>query len=138
MEPLKSSRYTKIGAIVHDELNGWAKTHSEFTSLVEHAAGVAGFVAVLQQRASGGNQFFGCDEERSGVGETGRVEDWIETREHAVKQSLDQVLHFQLTGMMSRAYGVPPNMTNGLCVSGMASPEGNPDVFASAAFKIMM
>jgi hypothetical protein len=60
------------------------------------------------------------------------------TREHAVKQSLDQVLHFQLTGMMSRAYGVPPNMTNGLCVSGMASPEGNPDVFASAAFKIMM
>jgi hypothetical protein len=44
----------------------------------------------------------------------------------------------QFTGIISNASAVPPNITNGACVLGFGCPDGNPDEFATRAFRIMM
>ena len=47
VDAVEACRQTEVGAIVHDEFDGIAGQAFQFASLIEHFAGVAGFVAVL-------------------------------------------------------------------------------------------
>jgi len=80
MHSIKASRQAKVGAVVHDELDCWAEARPEFASFVERLASVAGFVAVLHQRAADGGEFLGGNEYGIGARETVGVEDGVQAR----------------------------------------------------------
>jgi hypothetical protein len=77
MEAVEASRQAQVGAVVHDELDAWSEPRPEFASLGEHLPGVARLVAVLEQCAAGGREFFGGGEHGIDVWETTSVENGV-------------------------------------------------------------
>lgn len=81
MQPIEARGQAEVGAVVHDQLDVRSGDRSqarfEFTRVVEHLTAVAGFVAVLQQGAAGGGEFFGGGKHGIGVRETVGVEDGV-------------------------------------------------------------
>ena len=54
MQAIETGGQAEVGAVIHDELDVCSQTPPEFSCLVEHSPGVAAFVAILEQRDSGG------------------------------------------------------------------------------------
>ncbi len=80
MESIEASDQTEVGAVVHDEPDACSEARPEFTRIIEHLAGVAGLVAVLQQRTARGSKFLGRSERSGNIGKTRSVENRVESR----------------------------------------------------------
>jgi hypothetical protein len=82
MQAVETGGQAEVGAVVHDELDAWSEARPKFTRLVEHLPGVARFVAVLEQGAASGSEFFRGGEQSGVLTETGGIDDGIEARKH--------------------------------------------------------
>jgi hypothetical protein len=79
MQPIPLRRQAEVGTVVHYEPDTRPETRPEFTRLLKHAASVARFVAILQQRASGGRQVRSSVQQFPAAQAAGSIEDRVQT-----------------------------------------------------------
>src|SRR5208283_709013 len=103
MKAVETGRQAEIGAVVHDEHDAWSQARSEFTRFIEHAARVAGFVAILQQRATGGDEVVGRGKQAAAFRKTRRIQDWVQTQQRDHRLVWESSVHG--TGSVYRVRG---------------------------------
>src|SRR5208282_1129466 len=111
MKAVETGRQAEIGAVVHDEHDAWSQARSEFTRFIEHAARVAGFVAILQQRATGGDEVVGRGKQAAAFRKTRRIQDWVQTQQRDHRLVWESSVHgsrlvYRVRGSGRFLYGI--------------------------------
>src|ERR1051326_1794786 len=81
MDTVETGCHGKVRPVVHDEFDRVSKAAFEFAGVIQHLAGVAGFVAILQKRDAGGGEGLGGEKEGLRLGVKGGIENRIKVWE---------------------------------------------------------